>query len=119
MGHMRVVNPSVGAPCRGPLFGTTGGGGARLPFPCLSYAMHTLGAPMRVTAPSRVALRGQRVRSASRPVIAMRRLNARADAEPAKPAAPAVLTSAVPLPAVSAHVTCGTTRKPKRAARVG
>jgi hypothetical protein len=74
---------------------------------------------MRVTAPSRVALRGQRVRSASRPVIAMRRLNARADAEPAKPAAPAALTSAVPLPAVSAHVTCGTTRKPKRAARVG
>lgn len=68
---------------------------------------------MRLAAPSRCALRGQRVRSAApRPVaVRARRLHARADAEPAKPA-PAVLTSAVPLPAVSAHVTCGTLLAP-------
>ena len=72
--------------------------------------MHTLnGLALQRVAPSRAALRGQRVHAApraARPAAVCRAV--RADAEPAKQPTPAVLLNAVPLPAAPAHVTCGT-----------
>jgi hypothetical protein len=62
-------------------------------------------------APARAVLRGRSVQGAPRPRAAVRgrRLHARADSEPAKPAVPPVLLNTVPAPAPPVHVTCGAT----------
>ena len=62
-------------------------------------------------APARAVLRGRSVQGAAprpRAVVRGRRLHARADSEPAKPAVPPVLLNTVPAPA-PVHVTCGAT----------